>query len=136
MEYQRCWKKQKISKVRVLGRMLLGLSGMLLMMLLYCAGSVAEQQQVRSSASEEEDRYTSSTKKKRKGRSAKRRKKVMIDFGDEAIHGSAHYPGFFHMFRRRELKYGQLIKFRENFLPEMRRMSNEIQEHQSQRRRF
>ena len=59
------------------------------------------------------------TVKKRKG-------KVVIDFQDELLEGSVSNPSIFHLFHKKQLDYGRLVKFRKNFLPEMRRTVREI----------
>ena len=63
------------------------------------------------------------SKRRRKRRMKKR---VTVDFGDELIEGSVSSPGIFHLFHKKELSYGRLIKFRKNFLPEMRRTAREL----------
>ena len=60
-------------------------------------------------------------------RKRKRQKRVMIDFQDELIEGSVSSPSIFHLFTKKQLDYGRLIKLRKNFLPEMRRTAREIQ---------
>ena len=61
-------------------------------------------------------------KKKR----VKKRKKVVIDFQDELLEGATSNPNIFHLFHKKQLDYGRLIKFRKDFLPEMRRTAREI----------
>ncbi len=67
---------------------------------------------------------------RRSRKSRKRRKKfkkrVVIDFQDELIEGSISSPNIFHLFHKKQLNYGRLIKFRKNFLPEMRRTAREL----------
>ena len=60
-------------------------------------------------------------KKKRKGG-----KRVVIDFQDELLEGTVSNPSIFHLFHKKQIKYGRLIKLRKNFLPEMRRTAREI----------
>ena len=64
-------------------------------------------------------------RKKRRRRKAFK-KRVTIDFEDELIEGSVTSPNIFHLFHKKQLNYGRLIKFRKNFLPEMRRTAREI----------
>ena len=56
----------------------------------------------------------------------KRKGKVVIDFQDELLEGSVSNPSIFHLFHKKQLDYGRLVKFRKNFLPEMRRTVREI----------
>ncbi len=58
--------------------------------------------------------------KKKKGR-------VVINFQDELLRGNVSSPNPFHLFHNKQLDYGRFIKFRKNFLPEMRRTAQEIQ---------
>ena len=61
--------------------------------------------------------------KKSKG---KRKKRVVIDFQDELLEGGVSNPSIFHLFHKKQLDYGRLVKFRKNFLPEMRRTAREL----------
>ena len=54
------------------------------------------------------------------------KKRVVIDFQDELLEGNVSNPSIFHLFHKKQLRYGRLIKFRKNFLPEMRRTAREI----------
>jgi hypothetical protein len=65
---------------------------------------------------------TAKTNKSKK----KRKKRVVIDFQDELLEGSSSNPSIFHLFHKKQMDYGRLIKFRKNFLPEMRRTAREI----------
>ena len=56
----------------------------------------------------------------------KTKKRVVIDFQDELLEGNVSNPSIFHLFHKKQLRYGRLIKFRKNFLPEMRRTAREI----------
>ena len=70
----------------------------------------------------------SSTVEAKKRRGKKRvPKKVTINFEDELLHGGPSGPGIFNLFQKKDVHYGRLIKFRKNFLPEMRRTAREIQ---------
>ena len=53
-------------------------------------------------------------------------KKVTINFEDELLHGGPSGPGIFNLFQKKDVNYGRLIKFRKNFLPEMRRTAREM----------
>ncbi|MDE0119216.1 MAG: hypothetical protein OXM55_04320 [Bdellovibrionales bacterium] len=56
----------------------------------------------------------------------KRQKRVVIDFQDELLEGGVSNPSIFHLFHKKQLDYGRLVKFRKNFLPEMRRTAREL----------
>jgi len=69
----------------------------------------------------------SGTVEAKKKRSKKRPpKKVIINFEDELLHGGPSGPGIFNLFQKKDVNYGRLIKFRKNFLPEMRRTAREM----------
>lgn len=57
----------------------------------------------------------------------KSEKKQTINFEDELVEGSAQKPELFYLFQKKNFNYKRLIKLRENFLPEMRRTSEDIQ---------
>ena len=59
-------------------------------------------------------------------RTGKRKKRVVIDFQDELLEGGVSNPSIFHLFHKKQMNYGRLVKFRKNFLPEMRRTAREI----------
>ncbi|MCY4512215.1 MAG: hypothetical protein OXB86_00840 [Bdellovibrionales bacterium] len=65
----------------------------------------------------------------RKSKKRSRRAKVVdIDFDDELrVKGKLLGPGLFTLFQRKNLQYGQLIKPRKNFLPEMRATLGDIE---------
>lgn len=67
----------------------------------------------------------SSVAKTNKGKQ-KRKKRVVIDFQDELLEGNVSNPNIFHLFHKKQMDYGRLVKFRKNFLPEMRRTAREI----------
>ena len=68
---------------------------------------------------------TAARKSKRR---SKRAKVVDIDFDDELrVKGKLLGPSLFTLFQRKNLKYGQLIKPRKNFLPEMRATLGDIE---------
>lgn len=50
-----------------------------------------------------------------------------LNFEDELVEGTAQKPEFFYLFQQKNFNYKRLIKLRENFLPEMRRTSEDIQ---------
>ena len=57
----------------------------------------------------------------------KMKKRVVIDFQDELLEGNVSNPNIFHLFHKKQIDYGRLVKFRKNFLPEMRRTAREIE---------
>lgn len=58
---------------------------------------------------------------------AKPEKKQSINFEDELVEGTAQKPEFFYLFQKKNFNYKRLIRLRENFIPEMRRTSEDIQ---------
>ena len=62
------------------------------------------------------------------GQKGKRKfkKRVVIDFQDELLEGNVANPSIFHLFHKKQMDYGRLVKFRKNFLPEMRRTAREL----------
>lgn len=57
----------------------------------------------------------------------KSEKKQTLNFEDELVEGSAQKPELFYLFQKKNFNYKRLIKLRENFLPEMRSTSEDIQ---------
>jgi hypothetical protein len=53
--------------------------------------------------------------------------KQTLNFEDELVEGSAGKPELFYLFQKKNFNYTRLIKLRENFLPEMRKTSEDIQ---------
>ena len=54
-------------------------------------------------------------------------RKQTLNFEDELVEGSAQKPELFYLFQKKNFNYKRLIKLRENFLPEMRRTTEDIQ---------
>ncbi len=54
-------------------------------------------------------------------------RKQTLNFEDELVEGSAQKPELFYLFQKKNFNYKRLIKLRENFLPEMRKTSEDIQ---------
>ena len=54
-------------------------------------------------------------------------KKQTLSFEDELVEGSAQKPELFYLFQKKNFNYNRLIRLRENFLPEMRKTSEDIQ---------
>lgn len=59
-------------------------------------------------------------------------KKKTLSFEDELVEGATAKPELFYLFQKKNFNYKRLIKLRENFLPEMRRTSEEVQRGRSQ----
>ncbi|AHZ86890.1 hypothetical protein AB1A81_03825 [Bdellovibrio bacteriovorus] len=55
------------------------------------------------------------------------KKKATLNFEDELVEGSTQKPELFYLFQKKNFNYKRLIKLRENFLPEMRRTTEDIQ---------
>ncbi len=58
---------------------------------------------------------------------AKAAKKQTLNFEDELVQGTAQKPDLFYLFQRKDMNQGRLIKLRQNFLPEMRKTTEDIQ---------
>lgn len=54
-------------------------------------------------------------------------RKQTLNFEDELVEGSAQKPELFYLFQKKNFNYTRLIKLRENFLPEMRKTTEDIQ---------
>ncbi len=54
-------------------------------------------------------------------------RKQTLNFEDELVEGSAQKPELFYLFQKKNFNYKRLIKLRENFLPEMRKTTEDIQ---------
>lgn len=49
-----------------------------------------------------------------------------VNFEDELVEGSSQKPELFYLFQKKNFNYKKLIRIRENFLPEMRRTSEDL----------
>ena len=54
-------------------------------------------------------------------------RKQTLNFEDELVQGTAQKPDLFYLFQRKDMNQGRLIKLRQNFLPEMRKTTEDIQ---------
>lgn len=54
-------------------------------------------------------------------------KRQTLDFEDEIVTGASEKPELFYLFQKKNFNYRKLIRLRENFLPEMRRTSEDVQ---------
>jgi hypothetical protein len=57
----------------------------------------------------------------------KQERKKALSFEDELVEGSTQKPELFYLFQKKNFNYKRLIKLRENFLPEMRKTSEDLQ---------
>lgn len=55
------------------------------------------------------------------------RKKTAVNFEDQLIQGELNKPEFFYFLQRKQFNFGRLIKFRENFLLEMKKTTEQIE---------
>ncbi len=53
-------------------------------------------------------------------------KRTSINFEDQLIEGQAQKPELFYLLQQRNANFNRLIKLRENFIPEMRKTSEDI----------
>lgn len=63
----------------------------------------------------------------KKAEAQPRQRKATLNFEDELVEGSTQKPELFYLFQKKNFNYKRLIKLRENFLPEMRKTSEDIQ---------
>ncbi len=54
-------------------------------------------------------------------------KKTTIDFEDQLIEGSRQKPELFYLLQNKDFNYKRLIRLREDFLPELRKSSEDVQ---------
>lgn len=54
-------------------------------------------------------------------------RKATLSFEDELVEGGTAKPELFYLFQKKNFNYKRLIKLRENFLPEMRSSTEDIQ---------
>ena len=66
----------------------------------------------------------SSKKKKRKGK----KKRTTISFEDELVEGEVQKPELLYLLQKKQFNFKRLIKLRKNFLPEMRRTAEDVQQ--------
>lgn len=50
-----------------------------------------------------------------------------LSFEDELVEGATAKPELFYLFQKKNFNFKRLIKLRENFVPEMRRTSEDVQ---------
>jgi hypothetical protein len=61
-----------------------------------------------------------------KGGASSGSKRTSINFEDQLIEGQAQKPELFYLLQQRNANFNRLIKLRENFIPEMRKTSEDI----------
>lgn len=54
-------------------------------------------------------------------------RRATLNFEDELVEGSTQKPELFYLFQKKNFNYRRLIKLRENFLPEMRKTTEDVQ---------
>lgn len=54
-------------------------------------------------------------------------RKATLNFEDELVEGATQKPELFYLFQKKNFNYKRLIKLRENFLPEMRKTTEDLQ---------
>jgi hypothetical protein len=54
-------------------------------------------------------------------------RKTNLNFEDELVEGATQKPELFYLFQQKNFNYKRLIKLRENFRPEMRKTTEDIQ---------
>jgi hypothetical protein len=59
--------------------------------------------------------------------SSKPERRQSLSFEDELVEGSTQKPELFYLFQKKNFNYKRLIRLRENFLPEMRKTSEDLQ---------
>lgn len=65
------------------------------------------------------------------GKPKKDPRKQTLSFEDELVEGATQKPELFYLFQKKNFNYKRLVKLRENFIPEMRRTSEDIQRSRS-----
>lgn len=54
------------------------------------------------------------------------KKSTSINFEDQLVEGQAQKPELFYMLQKKQFNYKRLIRLRDDFLPEMRKTSEDI----------
>lgn len=62
-----------------------------------------------------------------KARASKGTRTQKLNFEDELVEGGTQKPELFYLFQKKNFNYKRLIKLRQNFIPEMRKTSEDIQ---------
>lgn len=61
------------------------------------------------------------------GSAATKERRTSLNFEDELVEGSTQKPELFYLFQKKNFNYGKLIKLRENFIPEMKKTTEDLQ---------
>ncbi len=56
------------------------------------------------------------------------KRKATVNFEDELIQGDINKPELLYLLKQRQANYKRLIKFRKNFLPEMRKTTEDLRQ--------
>ncbi len=54
-------------------------------------------------------------------------RRAKLNYEDELVEGSTQKPELFYLFQKKNFNYGKLIKLRENFIPEMKKTTEDLQ---------
>ena len=54
-------------------------------------------------------------------------RRATLNFEDELVEGNSQKPDMFYLFQKKNFNYKRLIKLRENFIPETRRTTEDLQ---------
>ncbi|MDB2426059.1 hypothetical protein N9W41_00780 [bacterium] len=57
---------------------------------------------------------------------SKKSKNTVLNFEDELIEGNARKPELFYLLERKQVNFKKLIQLRDDFLPEMRRTTEQL----------
>lgn len=63
--------------------------------------------------------------------SSKSKKTHVLNFEDELVRGSSQKPELFYLFQKKNFNYKRLIRLRENFIPEMKKTSEDLKRNRS-----
>jgi len=80
-----------------------------------------------SAFAQEEDVAPAPASGASKPRSSKGTRTQKLNFEDELVEGGTQKPELFYLFQKKNFNYKRLIKLRQNFIPEMRKTSEDIQ---------
>lgn len=63
----------------------------------------------------------------KKAAASQGKKSTTLDFEDQLVEGSAAKPELFYLLQKRQFNYKRLIRLRDDFVPEMRKTSEDIE---------
>ncbi len=63
----------------------------------------------------------------RAAESSDQKKRTNINFEDQLVEGELKKPELFYLMQKKQINFGRLIRLRENFIPEMRRSTEDLQ---------